>query len=207
MDARLLAYFAVSTLLIVTPGPDTALVVRNALRSGPRAASLTALGVAAGSAVWAFASLLGLAVILEASLVAFTILKLAGAAYLCYLGLRSLFEWGSHGAGKAGPVRTRRFSPFAPFGQGLLNNLLNPKAAVIFVAVMPQFIEPGDPPARFVLMLAGYEAIMLVWLNLYAVVLGRIGRTAMAGRVRAAFDRAVGVVLVGLGLRLAFEER
>ena len=89
----------------------------------------------------------------------------------------------------------------------MLNNLLNPKAAVIFVAVMPQFIEPGDPPARFVLMLAGYEAIMLVWLNLYAVVLGRIGGTAMAGRVRAAFDRAVGVVLVGLGLRLAFEER
>src|SRR2546423_11021771 len=143
MDARLLAYFAVSTLLIVTPGPDTALVVRNALRSGPRAASLTALGVAAGSAVWAFASILGLAVILEASLVAFTVLKLAGAAYLAYLGLRSLL--GRRTA--HGPAPTPHRTAFA---QGLVNNLLNPKAAVIFVAVMPQFIEAGDPPARFV---------------------------------------------------------
>jgi RhtB (resistance to homoserine/threonine) family protein len=201
VDARLLAYFAVSTLLIVTPGPDTALVVRNALRSGPRAASLTALGVAAGSAVWAFASLLGLAVILEASLVAFTALKLAGAAYLCYLGLRSVLARGAPHVARIGmPHRTA-------FAQGLLNNLLNPKAAVIFVAVMPQFIEAGDPPLRFAAMLAGYEAIMLVWLNVYAVVLGRIGRTAAAGRVRRIFDRAVGVVLLGLGLRLAFEER
>lgn len=201
IDARLLAYFAVSTLLIVTPGPDTALVVRNALRSGPRAASLTALGVAAGSAIWAFASLLGLAAILEVSLVAFTVLKLAGAAYLVYLGLRSVFGRGAPHVARAGmPHRTA-------FAQGLLNNLLNPKAAVIFVAVMPQFIEPGDPPLRFALMLAGYEAIMLVWLNLYAVVLGRIGRTAAAGRVRRVFDRGVGFVLVALGLRLAFEER
>ena len=200
LDARLLAYFAVSTLLIVTPGPDTALVVRNALRSGPRAASFTALGVAAGSAVWAFASVLGLAVILEASLVAFTILKLAGAAYLCYLGARSLI-------GRSAVHATARTSHRTAFAQGMLNNLLNPKVAVIFVAVMPQFIEAGDPPARFAVMLAGYEAIMLVWLNVYAVVLGRVGRTAAAARVRRVFDRAVGVVLVALGVRLALEER
>ncbi|MDP9320866.1 MAG: LysE family translocator [Chloroflexota bacterium] len=200
MDARLLAYLAVSTLLIVTPGPDTALVVRNALRSGPRAASLTALGVAAGSAVWAFASILGLAVILEASVVVFTLLKLAGA-YLCYLGLRSLL---GRGAAHVTPAGT---SHRAAFAQGALNNLLNPKAAVIFVAVMPQFIESGDPPARFALMLAGYEAIMLAWLNLYAIVVGRVGRTAAAARVRRVFDRAVGVVLIALGLRLVFEER
>ena len=200
VDGRLLAYFAVSALLIVTPGPDTALVVRNALRSGPRAASLTAFGVAAGSAVWAFASILGLAVILEASLVAFTALKLAGAAYLAYLGLRSLLGRAAHGPAARTPHRTA-------FVQGLVNNLLNPKAAVIFVAVMPQFIEAGDPPVRFVAMLVGYEAIMLVWLNLYAVVLGRAGRTAAAGRLRRAFDRGVGVVLIALGLRLAFEER
>jgi len=169
VDARLLAYFAVSTLLIVAPGPDTALVVRKAL--------------------------------LEASSVAFTLLKLAGAAYLCYLGVRSLI---GRGGAHATPARSSRRTAFA---QGVLNNVLNPKAAVIFVAVMPQFIEAGDPPARFVLMLAGYEAIMLVWLNLYAVVLGWVGRTAAAAHARRVFDRAVGVVLVALGLRLAFEER
>src|SRR2546423_5969944 len=202
LDARLVAYFAVSTLLIVTPGPDTALVVRNALRSGSRAASLTALGVAAGSAIWAVASLLGLAVILETSLVAFTVLKIAGAAYLAYLGLRAILGRASN-TGHAAPASMSRRTAFA---QGVLNNLLTPKAAVIFVAVMPQFIDPGDPPARFVAMLAGYEAIMLLWLNLYAVVLGRIGRTAGAARARQVFDRAVGVVLVALGVRLAFEE-
>jgi RhtB (resistance to homoserine/threonine) family protein len=201
LDARLLAYFAVSTVLIVTPGPDTALVVRNALRSGSRAASLSALGVAAGSAVWAFASILGLAVILEASLVVFTALKLAGAAYLCYLGLRSLLGRGVTHAMTALP------SHRTAFVQGLVNNLLNPKAAVVFVAVMPQFIEAGDPPARFALMLAGYETIVLVWLNVYAVVLGRVGQTAAVERARQVFDRVVGTVLIALGVRLAFEER
>ena len=76
-----------------------------------------------------------------------------------------------------------------------------------YLAVSTLLIESGDPPARFVLMLAGYEAIMLVWLNLYAVVLGWVGRTGAAAHARRVFDRAVGVVLVALGLRLAFEER
>ena len=91
MDARFAAYLAVATVLIVTPGPDTALVIRNALRSGRRAAAFSALGIGVGSAVWAGASLLGIAVLLETSAVAFTVFKLAGAAYLGYLGLRTLF--------------------------------------------------------------------------------------------------------------------
>ena len=89
-DARFAAYLAVATLLIVTPGPDTALVTRNALLAGKRTASFTTLGVAAGSVVWALASVLGIAVLLEKSVVAFTLFKFVGAAYLGYLGLRSL---------------------------------------------------------------------------------------------------------------------
>src|SRR6266581_962385 len=90
LDARFGAYLAVAALLIVTPGPDTALVIRNALFAGRRAASFTTLGIGVGSIIWALASVLGIAVLLEESVVAFTVFKFAGAAYLGYLGLRSL---------------------------------------------------------------------------------------------------------------------
>src|SRR5712691_59617 len=91
LDARFGAYLAVAALLIVTPGPDTALVTRHALLAGRRAASFTTLGIGTGSVIWALASVLGIVVLLEESVVAFTVLKFVGAAYLGYLGLRSLF--------------------------------------------------------------------------------------------------------------------
>src|SRR2546428_8342325 len=96
-DARFAAYLAVAALLIVTPGPDTALVTRHALLAGRRAASFTILGIAAGSLIWALASVLGIAALLEGSVVAFTVWKFVGAAYLGYLGLRSLIAsfWGN----------------------------------------------------------------------------------------------------------------
>jgi threonine/homoserine/homoserine lactone efflux protein len=89
LDGRLLAWVALSALIIATPGPDTALIIRNALASGPRASTMSALGVAVGILAWAAAATFGLGVLLERSSTAFTILKLAGAAYLCYLGMRS----------------------------------------------------------------------------------------------------------------------
>ncbi len=92
VDARLLAWVALSALLIATPGPDTALIIRNALAAGPRASTMSALGVAVGTLIWVTASAVGIGVLLERSSTAFTILKLAGAAYLCYLGLRSLLS-------------------------------------------------------------------------------------------------------------------
>src|SRR6266853_4148881 len=100
-DSRFGAYLAVAALLIVTPGPDTALVTRNALLAGRRAASFTTLGIGAGSIIWALASVLGIATLLERSVLVFTVFKFAGAAYLGYLGLRSLiasFRGGRHAA-------------------------------------------------------------------------------------------------------------
>src|SRR5712692_8468209 len=92
LDGRLIAWVALSALLIATPGPDTALIIRNALTAGPRASTMSALGVAVGILAWALAATLGVGVLLERSSTAFTILKLAGAAYLAYLGLRSLLS-------------------------------------------------------------------------------------------------------------------
>jgi threonine/homoserine/homoserine lactone efflux protein len=93
------------------------------------------------------------------------------------------------------------------FIQGVLNNLLNPKAGAIFATVMPQFIEPGDSTSRIVLMVACYDAIVIAWLCAYAVVVSRAGRSSLGARVRRALDRVTGAVMVGLGVRLALERR
>src|SRR5712691_8957609 len=123
LDAGLLAWIALSALLIVTPGPDTALIIRNALASGPRASTMSALGVAVGILAWATAATLGVGVLLERSSTAFTILKLAGAAYLCYLGLRSLLLKAPADAADSRTAPGDR----GAWGQGLFSNLLNPK--------------------------------------------------------------------------------
>jgi threonine/homoserine/homoserine lactone efflux protein len=211
-DARFAAWIAVAVVLIVTPGPDTALIIRNALRAGARSASLSALGVGAGSSVWAIASVLGLAVLLESSEVAFTILKFAGAAYLLYLGLRSIigtFRRSDEAAGASAPMRPipKQRGASNAFAQGVLNNLLNPKAGAIFVTVMPQFIEPHDSVLRLVGMVVSYDAMVIAWLCAYGYAVSRAGRSRVGARLRKSLERVNGAVMIGLGVRLAFERR
>jgi threonine/homoserine/homoserine lactone efflux protein len=208
-DGRFAAWIAIATVLIVTPGPDTALIIRNALRAGSRAASLSAVGVGLGSGVWAAASVLGVAVLLESSDVAFTVFKFAGAAYLVYLGLRSLigtFHPAAAGVSDPSPP-AQKMSGSTAFTQGLLNNLLNPKAGAIFATVMPQFIEPHDSVVRLILMVVCYDAIVIAWLCLYAIVVSRARRSGFGARLRTGIERATGTVMIGLGVRLALERR
>jgi RhtB (resistance to homoserine/threonine) family protein len=209
-DGRFAAWIAVAVILIVTPGPDTALIIRQALRRGARAASRSAVGVAVGSSVWALASVLGVAVLLESSAAAFTLLKLAGAAYLIYLGARSLI--GSFGEAPEAPSgkASQKGPPLrasSAFTQGLLNNLLNPKAGAIFVTVMPQFVQPHDSLIRLLLMVACYDAVVVVWLCTYGYVVSRAGRSRIGVRVRRSLERVTGIVMIALGARLAFERR
>src|SRR4030081_356314 len=194
LDARLVAGVALWALLIATPGPDTALIIRNALTAGPRASTISALGVAVGILAWALAATLGVGVLLERSSTAFTILKLAGAAYLCYLGLRSLLA-------KA-PVNDERvfnkskLADRSAWGQGLFSNLLNPKTGAFFVTVMPQFIVPGDPAIRLVMMVAAFEVMLLAWLIAYGHVVSRLGRSGIGSRGRQAMTKGTGGVLI-----------
>lgn len=208
VDARFGAWLAVSAVLIVTPGPDTALVIRNALRSGARAASLTALGVGVGSLAWAVAAALGVGLILERSATAFTVLKLAGATYLIYLGLRSIL---GDSRAKAPSTTSSRAAPAlddrGAIGQGILNNLLNPKAGAFFVTILPQFVTPGDMTSRLVLMMLAYEVMVVGWLVAYGIVVSRARRRLVGSRVRRWMERATGAVLIGLGVRLALERR
>ena len=206
VDGRFAGFVAVSTLLIVTPGPDMALVTRNALRSGMRGASQTAFGVSAGILAWGLASVLGLAALLDRSAIAFDVLKLFGAAYLIYLGLRALLTHGGD-ANVVSPDQAMAHATTgrASFVQGLLGNLLNPKAGVIFVTVVPQFIHQGDSSVRLLVMLLAFEVIILGWLNAYGYLIVRSGRSRAGRRIRGILSRVTGLVLIGLGARVALE--
>jgi threonine/homoserine/homoserine lactone efflux protein len=149
--AHVLAFLGVSALVIVTPGQDTALTIRNSLAGGRRAGVLTALGVSAGQAVWALAAAAGAAALLRASEPAFVAVRLIGAAYLVYLGALAVRSAVRRGADP--PPETARPRRLAPLRQGLLSNLGNPKMAVFFTGLLPQFVErggvsPPPPPPR-----------------------------------------------------------
>jgi threonine/homoserine/homoserine lactone efflux protein len=206
VDGRFLAFLGVAVVLIVTPGPDTATVTRNAFRGGARGASLTALGVSLGLLTWGAASAAGLAALLAASALAFTVLRTAGAAVLAVMGLRSLVA-AARGGGPAPEnvaAAPRRAGP--AFLQGLLGNLLNPKAGAIFLTVVPQFVRPGDPAARLAAMVVVFAAMVCAWLHLYGWLVAR-ARRRFGGRLRRALDGVTGAVLIGLGARLATGSR
>jgi threonine/homoserine/homoserine lactone efflux protein len=209
-DARFGTYLAVIALLIITPGPDMALVTRNALLAGRRVASFTTLGIATGSIFWGLMLVFGIATLLERSVVAFTVCKYVGAAYLGYLGLRSLissFRGEKHAKSATEAPRVQVLSKQAAYKQGLLGNLLNPKAGAIFATILPQFIRPGDSALRLVLMMLAFETILLVWLNLYGYLVNRAGQSRFGTRTREVMNRITGVVLIALGLRLVWEQR
>ncbi|MGI8563092.1 MAG: LysE family translocator [Candidatus Dormibacter sp.] len=211
IDGRFLAYVAVAGLLIITPGPDMALVSRNALRGGVDAVAPTAFGVGVGILGWAAAAALGVATVLARSATIFTMLRLAGAAYLVVLGtlaLRSLLRTRAQGQAVPQPAPTRagpHLSRRVAFLQGLTGNLLNPKAAVIFLTLVPQFLRPGDGAARTMLMVALFEVMLISWLLVYGRGLAGLGASPLGRRLRRCFETVAGVVLVGLGVRVAWE--
>jgi RhtB (resistance to homoserine/threonine) family protein len=198
LDAQVLAFVGVAVVLTLTPGPDMALVLRNTLRGGRSAGFRTVAGIAVGLAGWATASALGIAALLAASANVFTALKLAGAAYLVYLGVQSLrsLRRGEHPSSPAKAAGS-------PFRQGLVTNLLNPKLAVLFTTLLPQFISPDDPAvAKSFLLAALFVAIGLSWLVTYTLIVEAVARSERFRRITEAVS---GVVLIALGARLAVE--
>jgi threonine/homoserine/homoserine lactone efflux protein len=193
---HLAAFLGVSLLVIVTPGQDTALTIRNTLLGGRRAGVRTAAGVAAGQATWTLAASAGVVALLRASAPAFTAVRLVGAAYLVYLGLQTLLRSG-HVEPRAGGGSSRR-----AFRQGLLSNLGNPKMAVFFTSLLPQF---GSSFAALVALGLGFCTLTFLWLSGYAWAVARAGDVLRRPRIRRALDRVTGVVLVAFGLRLAAE--
>jgi len=207
VDTQLLAYAGVSLLLAVTPGPDMAVVTKNALAHGRRGVLLTTTGIGFALLIWAAATAVGVSAVLRASNELFFLLKLAGAAYLAYLGIRTLLE------SRRRPADTDFLAeapPPAPahaiFRQGFLSAISNPKLGVFFVTFLPQFVAPGQELLPRLLELGLiFAAIGWTWMNVYGLFITRIRDFITAPRVRQWMQRVTGVVLLGFGARLALE--
>jgi threonine/homoserine/homoserine lactone efflux protein len=200
-------FLPVAGLLTLTPGVTTALVVRNALRGGRRHAFWTTSGNSAGVLAWGCCAALGIAAIVAASAAAFTAIKLTGAVVLVVMGIRSLL--GSHGlAPPADSVPPAEISDRAALRDGLVTSLANPKLAVFFVALFPQFVPRATPILPAALGMVGViVAFDLVWYSLLAALVSRAKRRFVEGRWARRVERLTGAVLIGLGVRLALERR
>ena len=205
VDTGLLAFAGISLLLAVTPGPDMAVVTKNALAHGRRGVFLTTTGIALALSIWVIATAVGLSALLRASRDAFLVLKLVGAAYLAYLGLRTLLE------SRHRPADLLASAPVAAparaiFRQGFLSAMFNPKLGVFFVTFLPQFVVPGQAVLpRLVLLGVLFALIGWTWMNVYGLFVTRIREVITAPRVRQWMERVTGVVLLGFGARLAVE--
>ena len=180
-----------------------ALVARNILRHGRSAGFATSVGICTGILGWAVAAALGVSTLLATSATAFTALKLAGAAYLIYLGIATF----RHDAPVVGGASGGSGMPWSrAWLQGLLSALLNPKLGVFFLTLLPQFIAPGDAPALRAIQLAVlFDLIGLAWLVTYSVMHGAISSALSRPGPRRLMRWLTGTVLVGLGARVALE--
>ena len=207
---QLLLFLPGSVLVTVVPGADMALVMRQVFVGGTALAQRTIFGNLSGLVVHAAALAIGLSALLVASAEAYTIVKVAGAGYLIYLGIQALLS-----ARRADPIEadgahlpSRAPSMRTAYLQGLISTVLNPKPALLFLTFIPQFVDEARPVLLQIAFLAGVHIVVgLIWMTLYAHLVARAHRTLTRGDVRRWLEGATGVVLIALGLRVAVEPR
>ncbi|MGC4175514.1 LysE family translocator [Demequina sp.] len=198
------AFGLVVALLTITPGLDTALVLRSAAVAGQRRAWGAIIGVVSGCLVWGVLAAVGVAALLAASQTAFTVLKLAGAAYMVWMGVR-LIVAAIKGHTALPDAATPGNTFLAGAGQGFLTNLLNPKVGAFYVALLPQFIPPEANHVTWGITLAAVHAVLgIVWLGALSLFAGRIRPWLQRPRVTRGIDAGVGTVITGFGIKLAF---
>jgi threonine/homoserine/homoserine lactone efflux protein len=207
----LIAFSVAALLLTITPGLDTALTLRTATVEGSKRAALAVAGIAIGCLTWGAVVALGLGALLKASLMAFTILKWAGAAYLVWLGLgmilkpRDRFEIETDGPASG---RGGRGGDFTWMRRGLLTNLLNPKVGIFYISFLPQFLPTGVAAAPFIFLLAVIHALIgSLWLGCLIAATRPIAGLLRKAAVVRWLDRVTGGVFLGFGVRLALERR
>ncbi|MCW5773977.1 MAG: LysE family translocator [Rhodospirillaceae bacterium] len=202
-----LAFVGIALIVIVTPGPDTAVTTRNVFVGGMRAGVFTSLGVTTGLSIWALAASAGITALLVASEPLFFALKLVGGAYLVWLGIQSILS-----AFRAGDWRVmirrdgekRRLGAGTAYRQGLLSDLSNPKIAAFFTSLLPQFVPQQHAAFHdFAVLGLTFAAITLVWLVFYSWLIATAGNVLARPRIRRILEAVMGAVLIALGIRLA----
>jgi threonine/homoserine/homoserine lactone efflux protein len=212
-----LPFIGLIALLTITPGPDMLLVLRNGLRGGSPVAWATGLGCCTGISIHAVAATLGLSALIAASSEAFTALKIAGAAYLVWLGASAIASTiGSRSdsatrhseLARTSGLGTEGIDRRTAFRQGLLSNLLNPKIAVLFVTLLPQFVATSEPRVETTAILAAtFVAVGLLWMRLFSLAIGPAARLLRRSAVGTWVERVTGALLIGIGAGVALEQR
>ena len=211
----LIAFLIASCLLTITPGPDTALVLRTAALSGGRRAVAASLGICLGLLTWGFSASVGLGVLQNASRLAYSVLRFAGSGYLIFLGWKMFTRSGLSFAQNAAALdfalagkSARVVDPRDWFVRGFLSFLLNPKVGVFYVTFLPLFIPTGVNVVAFSMLLASIHVIEgVLWLGLLITAVRRVSVWFQQARVAKILDCVTGIVFVGFGLRLLFDDR
>ncbi|MEU7025610.1 LysE family translocator [Streptomyces sp. NPDC046275] len=210
-----LAAAGVLALLTMVPGPDMAVVTRRAVAAGRRDGLLTVAGITSGLLVWGVLSVAGLAAVLAASATAYTVVKLAGAAYLVFLGVQALLAARRGGPAEPAPAHPAPARPGSPGNRsaappghpwrtGLVSNVLNPKIAVFYTGLLPTLAPHGLSPHTGMALLVLLHAVLTVlWLSGYVLLLTKARAFFARAAVRRAMERITGVVLIGFGLKVA----
>ena len=209
MEFPLMTYLIAITLLTMTPGADTMMVLRNTLRGGVKDGWVSSVGICLGLFVHATLSAIGISAILLYSATAFTLLKTIGACYLIWLGFSSLKAfWNARYVNDEASTSQSSFRFFRSMQEGFLSNVLNPKAVIFYMAFLPQFITPEGSALLQSLFLASLHFIVaIVWQGLLIYMICSANRLMMSPKVRQKLDLFSGVVMLLLGLRLFLEKR
>ena len=209
--SAVVTFVPAAALLVIAPGPDSLLVLRNSARGGRRAGLATAAGTVTGLLVWAAAAALGLAALLRASQIGYTVVRWAGAAYLVFLGSQLIWRsrrsrgTGEHGTGRPEVAHIRTLAGYLT---GAGTNLLNPKVGIFFISFLPVFIPRGVPAAPAALILGGiFVTEGVLWLAAIALLGDRLNAVVSRANVRRRIERLTGLVMIGFGVRLALERR
>jgi RhtB (resistance to homoserine/threonine) family protein len=200
-------FLVLSLFVVMSPGIDTALITKRTISDGRTDGYKMALGITAGSLVHTFAAAFGLSAILMQSAAAFEIIKYAGAIYLIYLGVSSFIS-------RKKKQAASEEQPVAPdmkksaFKQGLFSNVLNPKVAMFFLTFLPQFVKAGENTAQqLIIMGVIYTLLSIAWFFIYVFFINYLREWLMSPKVQRVMDKATGLVLIGFGLKLAFDKQ
>lgn len=206
MDS-LLTYISIAAMMVVIPGADTMLVVKNTLNYGPKAGRYTLLGITMGLSFWTLIAVLGLSVVIAKSVVLFNMIKYLGAAYLIFLGVKSFFAKSSFSleeiqAQANTPTKSLKRHNKDSFMQGLLSNILNPKTVIVYITIMPQFITlNGNVNQQLIVLALILSLLAVVWFLLLVSIIDYAKKWLKNSKFQKAFQKSTGLLLVGFGIK------